>query len=124
MENRIKYGDLIEFMDFEYLKNNTALNIAVIANLAKAPQQPQKVLMDVKELSNKTKLSWEKPLTGNVKGYYILVRETDSSTWTEKIFTTETSKEIPYSKDNYLFAVQSISTEGNISLPLIPQISR
>ena len=123
-ENGVKYGDLIEFMDFDYLKNNTALNIAVIANLAKAPQQPQKLLMDVKELSNKTKLSWEKPLTGNVKGYYILVRETDSSTWTEKIFTTETSKEIPYSKDNYLFAVQSISTEGNTSLPVIPQISR
>lgn len=123
-ENGIKYGDLIEFMDFEYLKNNTALNITVLANLAKAPQQPQKVLMDVKDLSNKTKLSWEKPLTGSVKGYYILIRETDSPVWTERIFTTETSAEIAYSKDNYLFAVQSVSPTGNPSLPVVPRISR
>lgn len=123
-ENNKKYGDLMEFMDFDYLKTNTAVNVAVLANLAKATPQARNVLMDVKELSNSTKLSWEKPVSGKVKGYYILIRETDSSVWTKKIFTTETSYTVPLSKDNFLFAVQSISTSGNESLPIIPKVSR
>lgn len=123
-ENNKKYGDLMEFMDFDYLKTNTAVNVAVLANLAKATPQPKNVLMDVKELSNSTKLSWEKPVSGKVKGYNILIRETDSSVWTTKIFTTETSYNVPLSKDNFLFAIQSISASGNESLPVIPKISR
>ncbi|MDP2455008.1 MULTISPECIES: M20/M25/M40 family metallo-hydrolase [unclassified Kaistella] len=123
-ENNKKYGDLIEFMDFDYLKTNTAVNVAVLANLAKSTPQPLNVLMDVKELSNSTKLSWEKPNSGKVKGYQVLIRETSSPVWTERIFTTEASITIPLSKDNYLFAVESISTSGNQSLPVIPKVSR
>lgn len=123
-ENNKKFGDLIEFMDFDYLKTNTAVNVAVLANLAKSASKPESVKMDVKELSNSTKLSWEKPTSGNIKGYHILIRETDSSVWTEKIFTTENSITIPSSKDNFLFAVQSVTDSGNESLPVIPKISR
>ncbi len=123
-ENNKKYGDLIEFMDFDYLKTNTEVNVAVMANLAKSTPQPENVLMDVKELSNSTKLSWEKPLSGKVKGYNVLYRETDSPIWTNKVFTTELSLTIPLSKDNFIFAVQSISTSGNQSLPVIPKVSR
>ncbi len=123
-ENNKKYGDLIEFMDFNYLKTNTAVNVAVLANIAKSTPQPENVLMDVKELSNSTKLMWEKPASGTIKGYHILVRETDSSIWTQKIFTTETTYTVPLSKDNFLFAVQSVSITGNESLPVVPNISR
>lgn len=119
-----KFGDLIEFMDFDYLKTNTEVNVAVLADLAKSPQQPVKVRMDVKELSNDTKLSWEKPAATKVKGYNILIRETDSPVWTQKIFTTATAITVPFSKDNFLFGVQSVSETGNESLPLIPGISR
>jgi len=123
-ENNKKYGDLIEFMDFDYLRTNTAVNIAVMANLAKSTPSPENVLMDVKELSNSTKLTWEKPVAGKVKGYNILIRETDSATWTQRIFTTETSFTVPLSKDNFLFAVESVSMRGNASLPVIPKVSR
>ena len=123
-ENNKKYGDLIEFMDFDYLKTNTAVNVSVLANLAKSASKPENVKMDVKELSNSTKLSWEKPASGKIKGYHILIRETDSSVWTEKIFTTENSITIPYSKDHFLFAVQSLTDSGNESLPVVPKISR
>lgn len=123
-ENIKKYGDLIEFLDFDYLRTNTAVNVAVLANLSKSPPQPQHVLMDVKELSNSTKLSWEKPASGKIKGYQVLYRETDRSVWTHKIFTTENSYTVPLSKDNFIFAVQTVSTSGNESLPIIPQPSR
>ncbi|MEC5157555.1 M28 family metallopeptidase [Chryseobacterium sp. MP_3.2] len=123
-ENNKKYGDLIEFMDFDYLKTNTAVNIAVMANLAKSTPPPANVLMDVKELSNSTRLMWEKPSTGNIKGYNVLYRETDQSTWTNKIFTREQTYTVPLSKDNYIFAVQSVSASGNESLPVIPGLAR
>lgn len=123
-ENGIKYGDLIEFMDFEYLRKNTAVNIAVLANLAKAPSMPTEVKVDVKNLSNSTFLYWKAPLNGTVKGYYILMRETSSPVWQKKFFTTATEMRIPYSKDNYLFAVQSVGNEDNESLPVVPAIGR
>jgi Peptidase family M28 len=123
-ENGVRYGDLQEFMDFEYLRKNTGVNIAVLANLAKAPSSPTEVKIDVKNLSNNTFLYWKAPLNGTVKGYYVLMRETSSAVWEKKFFTSATELKLPYSKDNYLFAVQSIGNDGHESLPVVPGIGR
>ncbi|MCX3266753.1 M28 family metallopeptidase [Pedobacter agri] len=123
-ENGVRYGDLQEFMDFEYLRKNTAVNIAVLANLATAPSTPTDVKIDVKNLSNSSYLYWKAPANGTVKGYYVLMRETSSAVWEKKFFTTATELRIPYSKDNYLFAVQSVGQDGNESLPVVPGIGR
>jgi Zn-dependent M28 family amino/carboxypeptidase len=122
-ENGIQYGDLPEFMDFEYLRKNTAVNLSNLANLAKASAMPQNVTVEVKKLSNYTNLHWDKPATGKVKGYYILMRETTSAYWQKKIFTTDTKADLPYSKDNYFYAVQSVGEDGNESWPVVPGIA-
>src|SRR6202012_5011649 len=119
-EKGVVYGDLLEFMDFEYLRKNTAMNLANLANLAKSPGMPQEVKVEVRNLTNGTQLSWKAPAYGKPKGYYILMRETTSAVWEKKIFTGETSANLPYSKDNYFFAVQSVSAGGNESLPVVP----
>ena len=123
-ENNIQYGDLPEFMDFEYLRKNTAMNLSNLVNLAKSPSMPQDVKIDVKNLSNSTYLYWKAPQRGKAKGYYVLLRETTSSVWEKKIFTTQTEMRLPYSKDNYFFAVQSVSEDGNEGLPVIPAVGR
>ncbi len=123
-EKGIRYGDLPEFMDFEYLRKNTAVNLANLANLAKSPSKPEEVRVDVKNLTNSTYLYWKTPATGKVKGYYILMRETSSPAWQKKIFTADTSVRLPYSKDNYFFAVQSVSADGNESLPVVPEVGK
>ena len=123
-EKGVRYGDLQEFMDFEYLRKNTAVNLANLANLAKAPAMPQEVKVDVKELTNSTYLYWKAPETERVKGYFILMRETASPVWQKKIYTSNTSVRLPYSKDNYFFAVQSVSNDGNESLPTIPSLGK
>jgi len=123
-ENSVEYGDLPKFMDFEYLRKNTALNLANLSNLAKAPSVPENVEIDVKNLSNSSTLSWQAPEYGKVKGYYVLIRETASPMWQKKIFTAENSITIRYSKDNYFFAVQSVNESGNESLPIVPLIER
>jgi Zn-dependent M28 family amino/carboxypeptidase len=123
-EKGIVYGDLPEFMDFEYLRKNTAINLSTLANLAKAPSVPQEVKIDTRNLTNSSSLSWKAPKSGKPKGYYLLMRETTSPTWQKKIFTYETSIVVPYSKDNYFFAVQAISSTDNESLPVIPTAGR
>lgn len=119
-EKGVMYGDLPEFMDFEYLRKNTGVNLAVLANLAKAPGVPVDVAIEVRNLTNSTLLRWKAPLYGVCKGYFVLVRETTSAVWQKKIFTTAMEMELPYSKDNYFFAVQGVSEEGNESLPVVP----
>jgi hypothetical protein len=119
-EKGVVYGDLAEFMDFEYLRKNTALNLANLANLAKSPGMPQDVHVEVRNLTNGTQLSWKAPGNGKVKGYYILMRETTSAVWQKKIFVADTEVKLPYSKDNYFFGVQSVSEAGNESLPVVP----
>lgn len=119
-ENGIVYGDLPEFMDFEYLRKNTAMNLANLANLAKSPSMPDSVKIETRRLTNLSMLTWQKAKAGKVKGYYVLIRETTSPVWQKKIFTTLTSATLPFSKDNYFFAVQSVSHDGNESLAVVP----
>lgn len=123
-ENVIVYGDLPEFMDFEYLRKNTALNLATLANLAKAPSVPEEVKVDVRNLTNSTLLSWKAPKNGKVKGYFVVMRETTSPVWQKKFFTYDTTLRVPYSKDNYFFAVQAVNATDNESLPVIPTVGR
>lgn len=123
-EKGVVYGDLTEFMDFEYLRKNTAVNLATLVNLAKATPVPQEVKIDVRNLTNTTTLSWAAPKSGKPKGYYILIRETTSPVWQKKLFTYDLTATIPYSKDNYFFAVQSVTATGNESLPVIPAVGR
>jgi Peptidase family M28 len=124
IEKNIQYGDLPDFIDFEYLRKNTALNLSGLANLAKSPSNPQEVKIDVKDLSNSTYIYWRPSARGNIKGYYVLLRETTSAFWQKKFFTPQTEIRLPYSKDNYFFAVQALSEDGNESIPITPSIGR
>jgi hypothetical protein len=111
-------------MDFEYLRKNTGLNLSSLANLAKAPSMPQEVKIDVKKLGNTSLIYWKEPASGAAKGYYVMMRETISAVWQKKFFTTGLQMTLPYSKDNYFFAVQSVNAGGNESLPVIPGVGR
>lgn len=123
LENGIHYGDLPEHINYEYLRKNTAMNLANLANLSKAPSVPEEVKIEVTKLSNNTSLSWQSPKSGKVKGYYILMRETTNPVWQKKIFTTKNAIVLSYSKDNYFFAVQAVNETGNESLPVVPELS-
>lgn len=123
-EEGIEYGDKLKFVDFEYAANVARLNLAAMASIAKAPAAPQNVSMEVR-LSNVSKLSWEAPETGpKPKGYNVLLRETYQPFWEEKIYVEDTKAELPYSKDNYFFAVQSVGEQGHVSQAKIPAPKR
>ncbi|MBA9075966.1 M20/M25/M40 family metallo-hydrolase [Rufibacter quisquiliarum] len=121
-ENGIAYGDFPEHVDFEYLRKNTTLNLATLANLALAPASPEEVGVVTSNLTNQTELRWKAPTKGEKPaGYYILMRETASPMWEKKIYVEGTTTTLPYSKDNYFFAVQAVDAEGHESLPIMPK---
>jgi len=126
-EDGALYGDLAEHIDYEYLRKNTAVNLGVLASLASAPSVPQEVALDLSPAAvnitniNHTLLKWKAPAQGTAKGYYVLMRETSSSVWEKKFYTEDTYIRLPYSKDNYFFAVQAVGESGAESLAVFPQ---
>lgn len=127
-ENGIKYGDVPSGVCFPYVMRNTRVNLAAVMNLAQAPARPLKAkIANANALSNYTELSWDPVLNkeGKVDSsvtYEILYRETDQSTWniymTCKIEGDGVQKvKLPISKDNFFFAVRSVSSSGHPSLP-------
>jgi Zn-dependent M28 family amino/carboxypeptidase len=124
-ENGISYGDLPDFVDFNYVQKVARMNLSVLANLATAPAVPQNVVVLTSGLTNNTDLKWEAPKEGKrPAGYYIMMRETTSPFWEKKFFVTGTSAKLDYSKDNYFFAVQSVDADGHESLPIYPKPGR
>lgn len=121
-EKGIEYGDLPDFVDFNYVQKVARMNLSVLANLASAPAEPQNVGVITSDLTNRTKLKWDAPAAGQKPaGYYILMRETISPYWEKKFYVTDTAATLNYSKDNYFFAVQSVDAEGHESLPVFPK---
>jgi Zn-dependent M28 family amino/carboxypeptidase len=78
-ENGVKYGDLIENMDFAYLAKVTKLNVAALAWLASAPPPPEPTVEGA--VSTDTKVSWKQ--VPGAASYLIRWRRTDASQWQE-----------------------------------------
>ena len=78
VENGIKYGDVIEGVNFEYCAKMTAVNAIVLAALAQAPGSPRSVKVGG-IVQPSTELSWEK--VTDAKGYKIYWRDTTSPWW-------------------------------------------
>ncbi len=120
LEKGTQFGDLPEFMDFEYMRKVTCANLATLSNLGWSPKAPNNVGVKITELTNFSDLVWTAPEGKKIYGYNVLIRETSSSHWEKTIFVKDTSISIPYSKDNFLFAVQSVDELGHASLPVFP----
>jgi len=120
LEKGTQYGDLPEFMDFEYMRKVTCANLATLSNLGWSPKSPKSVGIKISELTNFSDLVWTAPEGKPVYGYNILIRETSASQWEKTVFVKDTTVTIPYSKDNYFFAVQAVDELGHASLPIFP----
>jgi hypothetical protein len=119
--NGIQEGDLPEYVDYEYVRKNTGISLASIANLARAPYEPLNCGIVAGGLTNKTTLRWESPVNGiKPAGYYILMRETFQPLWQKKYFVTGNEVTLPYSRDNYFFGIQSVDSFGHESIAVFP----
>lgn len=120
-ENGIEYGDLPKDVDYDYVANVARLNAATLAELASAPGEPQKVRIETRELVNDSTLDWDPPTDGRAIGYEVLWRATSAPDWEHsQSVGTETRVTLAVSKDNVIFAVESIDAAGHKSQPIVP----
>jgi hypothetical protein len=123
-ETGIEFGDLLKFVDFEYVANVARLNAATLAALASAPAPPGKVRLGTIGLENDSKIQWE--AAPGATRYEVLVRRTMDAEFPEDnvTSTTETKVDLDESKDNVIFGVRSVDAKGHRSLVVIPEPDR
>jgi len=120
-ENGIEYGDLPKFVNFNYVANVARVNAATLAELASAPAPPRNVRLQTKELQNDSTLPWDPPEDGRASGYIVLWRATTAPDWEHsQLVAKDLKATLPLSKDNVIFAVQSVDEAGHRSLPVVP----
>lgn len=122
IENGIQYGDLPQFVDFDYVANVARVNAASLAMLASAPARPKNVTMTT-GLSNDTDLKWEANKEPDVAGYEVVWRDTTAATWTKSrpVGNVMTYTLKGMSKDNYFFGVRAVDRQGNRSPMTYPR---
>jgi hypothetical protein len=123
-ENGIKYGDVIEGVNFDYAKKITAVNALNLASLAWAPPAPTNVLIGGIVEPN-TKLRWTKTEDSSIIGYKIYWRYTTSPQWEFSRFVGNVDNfELQgIVIDNFYFGVAAVHKNGHESLVVFPSDS-
>jgi len=122
VENGIHYGDVLEGVNFDYAAKLTALNAASLASLAWAPGPPTDVTISG-AVRPAAVLRWAPPAdAGNVVGYRVYWRLTDSPTWDRSQWVGDVQEHRfdGLVIDNYYFGVASVAANGAESTVVFP----
>jgi hypothetical protein len=125
--NGVQLGDLMEFMDFDYLARVASVNGAALWSLATNPGTPKNMQIHTTPPgtfsgTNLTTLSWNANPEPDLAGYQVVMRETTDADWTS---TTDvgnvTSVTLDISKDNVQFGVRAVDQAGHLSPAAFPR---
>jgi hypothetical protein len=123
----VQFGDLIEYVDFNYVARVAKINAAAMWALATSPSTPKNVLIHVSPPPgfagiNNTSLTWNANPEANIAGYEVVMRETTSPDWTSAVSVGNvTAVILDIAKDNVQFGVRAVDTDGNRSPVAFPQ---
>lgn len=118
-EAGVQYGDLPQYVDFNYLARVTKMNVAALAALALGPDQPSQVEMLTRHLTNDSTLRWK--AAAGASEYEVVWRETTSPIWQyAKNVGNATQATVPVSKDNYVLGVRAKDANGLYSPVVYP----
>jgi hypothetical protein len=114
----VQYGDLEQFLDYNYIAGVARVNGAALVALADGPAAPHGVQLVTSTLSPDTHLQWQANTDPDLAGYQIVYRDTMASQWDHVINVGNvTSYTLTgMTSDNYLFGVRAIDTDGNRSV--------
>jgi hypothetical protein len=125
--NGVQFGDLIQFMDFDYLARVTRVNAAALWALATNPGTPKNLQIHVAPPPtfsgiNTTTLTWNANPEANLAGYEVVMRETTSPDWTSAVNVGNvTTVTLDIAKDNVQFGLRAVDQAGNRSPVAFPQ---
>lgn len=110
--NGMQYGDLIEFVDFDYVVRVAQVNAAGIWSLANAPGTPKNATINASILTNNSTLSWA--ADPNVDdGYEIVWRPSYFHEWTHAIpVGLVNTATVLVSKDDVEIGVRAVGKNG------------
>ncbi len=120
-ENGIKYGDVVEHVNFGYAAKLTAVNAINLASIASAP--PAVTELEIGGIVEPAvKFKWKKVNDTNVKGYTIYWRDTTSPTWDHSRFVGNVDNFLLKGIviDNYLFGISTVGKNGFESPVVFP----
>ncbi|KAI6082114.1 Zn-dependent exopeptidase [Hypoxylon rubiginosum] len=121
VEDGKQYGDLPEFVDFEYVARVARVNGAALWSLATAPSTPKNVRVDTSALSTSTTLYWDAPSPDYGGGYEIVWRPTSAPFWTGVLDVgAAIQATLALSKDDVVFGVRAKGTDGFRGVAVLP----
>lgn len=138
VQNGTQYGDLIEFVDFEYVARVARVNMASMYAAANAPAMPRNVTIStligfpaatandpLEYLSNDSQLNWA---TGNdplVAGYELVWRPSVAPQWTHQLAVGNVGTvTVQLNKDHVQFGIRAVGRSGLKSPAVFPRPSR
>lgn len=117
----VQFGDLIEFVDFAFLRRVTRVNMAVMWSLANGPGTPKNAEVNASVLTNTSSISWDASSDTDVVGYEIVWRPCTEPDWTNRIpVGNVTSVTVPLTKDNLFLGVRAVDKAGRHSPVAFP----
>jgi hypothetical protein len=123
----VQLGDLIQYVDFNYVARVTRVNAAALWALASSPSTPKGVQIHFSPPvnfagTNLTTLTWNANPESNLTGYEVVMRETTDSDWTSALAVGNvTSVTLSISKDNVQFGLRAVDQNQNRSPVAFPQ---
>jgi hypothetical protein len=128
VENGVQFGDLPQFVDFDYTARVARVNGAALWALATNPATPKNLQIHTAPPAgfpgtNLTSLSWDANPEPDLAGYEVVMRETTAANWTSAIGVGNvTSVTLNISKDNVQFGLRAIDKAGHRSPAAFPQV--
>jgi hypothetical protein len=121
VENGVQFGDLPQFVDYDYIARVAKVNAATMWSLAQGPGTPKNAQIHAAVLTNDTTLTWDRGTEPDLAGYEVVWRETTAPDWTHRIDVgVVTSVTIDLSKDNVQFGIRAVDRDGHHSPVAFP----
>lgn len=134
IQDGVQYGDLLEYVDFDYVARVARVNLASMWSAANAPAMPKNVTISeivgfpaaaedtpIEEVSNDSQFAWSVGNDPLVDGYELVFRPSGTMQWTHSLSVGNVGNStVNLGKDDFQFGVRAVGKDGKKSPAVYP----